>query len=141
MPWRPGYYSAAFLGRFLPLKLGRGWFSIPGRLFAGMAVLILLSGEARAHGFSPAEDAWLNRQHALDGMKCCDATDAHVAPDVEWRHVAGRYEVRIRGAWVPVPPGRIMREVPSDPSPWGQAALLFHSRAGQIWCFRPEPLM
>ena len=103
--------------------------------------LLLLAGPAMAHGFSAEENAWLNRQRAVDGMKCCDERDAHVSPDVEWRHVGGRYEVRIRGAWVPVPEGRIMREDPADPSPWGQAALLFHSPQGIIWCFRPEPLL
>ena len=103
--------------------------------------LMLLAGPAMAHGFTAEENAWLNRQRALDGMKCCDETDVHVSPDVEWRHVGGRYEVMIRGSWVPVPPGRIMRERPGDPSPWGQAALLFHSPQGVLFCFRPEPLM
>ena len=109
---------------------------------AALALLLLaLAGPAAGHGFSESENAWLNRQVALDGMKCCDATDAHVSPDIEWRHREGRYEVRIRGAWVVVPAGRIMRENPADPSPWGQAALLFHSPQGVVWCFRPEPLL
>jgi hypothetical protein len=109
---------------------------------AALAALLLgLPVAVAAHGFTAEENAWFNRQVAIDGMKCCDDRAAHVAPDVEWRHRAGRYEVRIRGAWVPVPPGRIMRDNLADPSPWGQAALLFHSPQGQIWCFRPEPLM
>lgn len=110
---------------------------------AALAALLLgLPVAALGHGYTAEENAWLERQRALDGTKCCDRSDAHVSPDVEWRSPDGRrYEVRIGGTWVPVPPGRIMREDRADPSPWGQAALLFHSPQGVIWCFRPEPLL
>lgn len=57
--------------------------------------------------------------------------------------VAGRYEVQIAGAWLPIPPGRMMRHDPADPSPWEGEALLFYTPTvvgPQIWCFSPEPL-
>lgn len=110
-----------------------------------VVLVVAVSVGARGHGFSAEENEWLNRQRALDGEKCCDERDAHVAPNVEWRVTADRrgYEVRINGEWRLVPAGRIMRENPADPSPWGQAALLFHApwAGGPIYCFRPEPLM
>lgn len=106
-------------------------------------ILLLLALPAAAHDqrFTAAENAWLNRQHARDGMKCCDETDAHVGLAVAWRIVGGSYEVQIAGAWVAVPPGRILRPIPGDPSPFGAQALLFRSPAGQIWCFQPEALL
>lgn len=105
--------------------------------------LALLAAPAAAHdrAFTPAQNAWLNRQVARDGMKCCDETDAHVGLAVEWRIVGGGYQVRLGGAWVAVPPGRLMRPRLEDPSPFGAQALLFHSPQGLIWCFLPEPLM
>jgi hypothetical protein len=114
-----------------------------------LAILALLSLPAAAHErrFTPEENAWLNRQRAVDGTKCCDEHDAHVGQRVRWRMVAGGFEVHVGGAWLAVPPGRMMRRAPGDPSPWGVEALLFYSPAPylpagvQIWCFSPEPLM
>ena len=105
--------------------------------------LMLLAGPAMAHGFTAEENAWLNRQRALDGMKCCDETDAHVGEDVEWRMRGGRYEVFVLGAWHEIPEGRLMQHRPMDPTPWPGRALLFYSVYGgrlHIWCFFPEPL-
>lgn len=101
--------------------------------------LMLLAGPAMAHGFTAEENAWLNRQRAVDGTKCCDENDAHVSPNVEWRIGPAGYQVLIGGVWRDVPPGRLLRINPADPSPWGAAALLFHSN-GALWCFMPEPL-
>lgn len=109
---------------------------------------LLLALPAAAHGptFTDAENQWLNRQRALDGTKCCDRHDAHVGQNVEWRIVAGRYQVRIRDEWRDVPPGRMMRHDPSDPTPWPGEALLFwspvpsHPDGFLLWCFFPEPL-
>jgi hypothetical protein len=105
------------------------------------ALLLLLALPASAHDqrFTDAENDWLNRQVAADGTKCCDRHDAHVGVRVAWRMVGGRYEVQINGTWREVPPGRIMRHNPRDPSPWQGEALLFHTN-GHIWCFSPEPL-
>lgn len=109
-----------------------------------LGVLMLTASTVAAHGsgFTAEENAWLNRQRAVDGMKCCDETDAHVGLDVRWRLVGGAYEVWIAGAWHRVPPGRMMRHDPSDPTPWPGQAILFHSPRSPhlIWCFFPEPL-
>jgi len=112
-----------------------------GRRACLLALLLACPAAAHDSGFSPAQNAWLNRQIALDRMKCCDEHDVHVGVDVVWRVTdAGGYEVLIEGAWQPVPPGRLMRDNPGDPSPWGHRALLFRTGA-DIWCFRPgEPL-
>ena len=98
-------------------------------------------------GFTPDENAWFNRRRAVDGTKCCDENDAFVGENVEWRMVGGRYEVFVRGAWYQVPPGRVMRSDPADPSPFGSAALLFYTvnpnwpNGFMLWCFRPGILL
>lgn len=97
--------------------------------------------------FSPEENAWLDRQRGQDGTKCCDETDAHVGLDVEWRMQGGHYWLRIAGMWVQVPPGRLMRHNPADPTPWPGRAIAFYSLGPhfpggyRLWCFYPEPLM
>lgn len=111
-----------------------------------LAACIALPAAAHRVEFTPAENEWLNRQRAVDGTKCCDETDAHVGLSVEWRITGGRYQLRIAGAWVDVPPGRIMRHDPADPSPWPGEALAFYTLSPffpggfRLWCFRPEAL-
>lgn len=111
-----------------------------------LAVIVLALTAVGAIGhesrFSPEENAWLERQYARDGMKCCNEHDVHVGVDVRWRFVNGRYEVMMDGRWTPVPEGRLMRHTPNDPSPWGAAPLLFYTPGQHApWCFLPEPLM
>lgn len=110
--------------------------------------LCLLLAVAAAHGphMTPAQEAWLDRQRARDGTKCCDTRDVHVGQAVEWRIRGGGYQVRIGAAWHPIPPGRLLAPIPGDASPFGAQALLFYtpSQLGgppSIWCFLPEPLM
>jgi hypothetical protein len=106
-----------------------------------LAVLLLLAVGAQAHdaGFTREENAWLERQRAVDGTKCCNEHDVTVGEHVRWRITNGAYEVMIDGAWRPIPPGQLMQSRPNDPTPWPGRALLF--RTGQtIWCFFPEPL-
>jgi hypothetical protein len=111
--------------------------------------LLILASSAAAHSprFTAEENAWLNRQRAHDGTKCCDETDAHVGQFVEWRMSGGHYEVHINGGWHRVPAGRLMRHDPADPTPWPGAALLFYTPTPHVlegftlWCFYPEPLM
>lgn len=116
------------------------------RLLCTLAFLAAFPVKAHGPLFSQDENAWLNRQRAVDGTKCCDRNDAHVGQNVEWRIVGGRYQVRIRDEWRDVPPGRIMQHNPSDPTPWPGEALLFwspspHVESGfHLWCFFPEPL-
>ena len=116
---------------------------------AALAAVIAGCTAATGHGlgFTREENAWLDRQRAIDGTKCCDERDAHVGENVEWRMVGGRYEVFVNGGWFPVPPERVMRSNPDDPSPWGSAALLFYSpgvhwpNGFMLWCFRPGILL
>lgn len=83
---------------------------------------------------------WLDRQRSADGTKCCDQADVEVLVDVRWRIVAGNYQVLLDGSWVPVPPGRLLRPNPDDPTPYHDA-LLFRSRVGRtIFCFQPATL-
>jgi hypothetical protein len=118
-----------------------------------LAVLavVMLVGAGRAAwghgaGFTAEENAWLERQRAVDTTKCCNDRDAHVGHAVDWRMVAGRYQVRIQGEWRDVPPGRLMQHNPADPTPWPGQALLFWSPSPHVptgfhlWCFFPEPL-
>lgn len=105
------------------------------------ALALLAAPFAIAHDgrFTAEENAWLERQRAVDGTKCCNEHDVTVGVRVRWRMVAGRYQVEIAGAWRDVPPGRVMHHDIADPSPFGSEALLFHT-GGMIWCFSPEPL-
>lgn len=113
-------------------------------LALALAACIALPASAHRVEFTAEQNAWLNRQHARDGTKCCDETDAHVGMNVEWRIQGGRYQLHVSGAWVDVPPGRMMRFNPADPSPWPGEALAFYSLfpSGHVlWCFFPENLM
>jgi hypothetical protein len=115
---------------------------------AAVVAAVALARPAWSHGlgFTAEEAAWLDRQRSHDGTKCCDVRDVQVGQGVEWRLSGGRYEVRIRGEWRAVPPGRLMRHDAADPTPWPGQALLFWSPAPHapegffLWCFFPEPL-
>lgn len=115
-------------------------------IFVLLGLIFGLSMYARAHNqhFTDEENEWLNRQRAEDGTKCCDRHDTHVGVDhVTWRHRNGHYEVRIKGNWHQVPPGRLYRHKADDPSPWPGEALLFYSDYGttiHLWCFSPPSL-
>lgn len=128
-------------------ELGRLAFYILLLVLGLVGLLMLLAGLAHGHGphYSAAEIAWMERQHARDGMKCCNERDVHIGQDVEWRMGAGGYQVRIGEAWHDVPPGRLLAPRPGDPSPFGAQALLFYSPTPggvpRLWCFMPEPLM
>jgi hypothetical protein len=121
------------------------------RTLAALAATVLAFAPlpAAAHGpdFTEAEKAWMERQRARDGAKCCNEHDVHVGMVVEWRTRAGRFQVRIAGEWHDVPPGRIMRHDPADPSPFPGQALLFYTPSPWVpngftlWCFQPEALM
>lgn len=106
-----------------------------------VVVALLLTSSAMAHdtGFTAEENAWLDRQRAVDGTKCCNEHDVTIGERVQWRMTAGRYEVLIGETWRPVPPGRLMQSIPDDPTPWPGRALLFRTGT-MIWCFFPEPL-
>jgi hypothetical protein len=123
----------------------QGWGLPLGISLLLWALIIASCNAALGHGYnySPDENAWFNRQLAIDGTKCCDESDAHVGENVDWRMVGGHYEVYILDGWHRVPPERVMRSNPDDPSPFGSAALLFWSpaphttRGFMLWCFRP----
>lgn len=108
-----------------------------------LAACVALPAAAHQVTYTAEQNAWLNRQRALDGTKCCDETDVRVGVNVEWRISGGRYQLKISGAWVDVPPGRMMRFNPGDPSPWPGEPLAFYSLSpgGHVlWCFFPEAL-
>jgi hypothetical protein len=120
---------------------------IPLALALGLCLWAIIASAAFGHAnITDAENEWLNRQRAIDGTKCCDRHDTHVGEGVEWRIERGRYQVRIQGAWRDVPPERVMRHNPADPTPWPGQALLFwspvpsHPDGFLLWCFFPEPL-
>lgn len=104
--------------------------------------LMLLAWPAAAHDteFTRDENDWMNRQHAVDGTKCCNEHDVTVGEHVQWRIVGSRYEVFFDGQWRMISPGRMMQSRPDDPTPWPGRALLFRT-GPMIWCFFPEPLM
>ncbi len=110
------------------------------------ALLIVAPALAHTPGLTEDENAWLDRQRARDGTKCCDYRDVFIGRAVEWRIQGGRYQVRITGEWRDVPPGRVMQPNPADPSPFPGEALLFYSLnphwpdGYQLWCFFPENL-
>ena len=112
-------------------------------------VLLLAAGHAFGHQaqhggpFTNDEIEWMERQHARDGIKCCNERDVYVGQVVEWRMSRGHYEVKISGNWQQVPAGRIMQHIDGDPSPFPGEALLFYSiypSGLNIWCFSPPPL-
>lgn len=117
-----------------------------GALFAVLLLVMPTPAMAHSPGLTEAQNAWLDRQRARDGTKCCDFRDVHIGQAVEWRMVGGRYQVRISGEWRDVPPGRVLQPRPGDPSPFGGEALLFYSPSPtyppgfSLWCFQPEPL-
>lgn len=116
------------------------------RILLLAALVAALPALAHSPGLTPEENAWLDRQRARDGTKCCDFRDVQIGRAVEWRLVGGRYQVRISGAWRDVPEGRVLQPREGDPSPFGGEALLFwspspHAPLGfHLWCFQPEPL-
>jgi hypothetical protein len=105
-----------------------------------LLVLALISRTASPHidphfaAEHAANNAWLNRQVARDGTKCCDEHDVEVLIDPRWRQTPAGYEVLIGETWRPVPPGRIMRVNPDDPSPYPGEVLLFRT-GSTVWCF------
>lgn len=113
------------------------WFSVITFLFCG--------AYAWGHGaqYTAEETAWMERQYAIDGMKCCAPYDFHVIQDPEWRMRDGHYEVRVHNQWHQVPRGRLLRHIPEDPSPFPGQALLFRTNSNPptVWCFYPPPLM
>jgi len=113
--------------------------------FTALLLFLLCAGYAWAHGpdYTPEETQWMERQHAVDGMKCCAPYDFHVLQDPEWRMHAGHYEIRHNNEWHRVPAGRLLAHNPADPTPFPGIALLFrtsHLRP-TVWCFFPPPLM
>jgi hypothetical protein len=138
----------AAMSNWTPSDGGRLAFHLLLIALGMVGALLLAAALAHGHGphMTPAEEAWLNRQHARDGTKCCDVRDVHVGQAVAWRMTPRGYEVEIAGAWHLVPPGRLLAPIPGDPSPFGAQALLFYTPNNvgappAIWCFLPEPLM
>ena len=81
--------------------------------------------------------AWFERQHSVAGAWCCDLSDGYLLDADDWRAVGSRYEVRINGAWLPVPPDAI-RDPVGGPNPTGKAIVWrSHGDPPHIYCFSP----
>lgn len=136
----------ALFGAAIGAALALPWVVRAGALSIALAVVV---PPAMAHspGLTAEQNAWLDRQRARDGTKCCDFRDVHIGQAVEWRIAGGLYQVRISGEWHDVPPGRVLQPIPGDPSPFGGEALLFYSLnhtyplGFSLWCFQPSVLM
>lgn len=116
-----------------------------------VALLALVSmgfaWSAFGHGelYTADEIAWMERQRAVDGTKCCNEHDVHLGINVTWRMRGGNYEVYIKGmdTWMEVPQNRLYQHKAHDPSPFPGETLLFFSTYGtsvHIWCFSPSGL-
>ena len=91
----------------------RGWYprwKIPSILsmLAGIALLLFSVSAASAHDHSrPHLNGWYKGLESGRGP-CCDGTDHSYVADVDWESKAGRYRVRIDGAWHDVPPEAVL---------------------------------
>lgn len=118
------------------------WYAVTNVLM----LLIFCAYDVVAHSrrFTDEENAWMERQLAEDGTKCCNQHDVHFLDQPQWRSTGGGYEVYVEGEWHEVPPGRLRVNQPDDPSPFGtEKALLFysvHSGIVYVWCFTPPTM-
>jgi hypothetical protein len=81
---------------------------------------------------------WFERQHSVGGAWCCTIADGHILDDDDWRTARNGYEVRVRGAWLPVP-NDALRDPSGGDNPTGKA-VVWYSRFGEpprIYCFCP----
>lgn len=113
--------------------------------FTALLLFLLCAGVAWGHGpdYTPEETQWMERQHAVDGTKCCDRHDTVVGPDVEWRIHNGQYQVLIDGSWHPVPAELVIRRTSDNPWP-NQAIVTYSVYPGgrvRIWCLWPGVVM
>ena len=98
-----------------------------------LAGLLLSLAPYLALAHDGRHDAWYGELRQPDGSSCCNMLDC--APTDDWKPTADGYAVRIAGAWVPVPPERV---IDNKGNPVGRAVLCL--RAGpppEILCFVP----
>jgi hypothetical protein len=94
-------------------------------LLAG--VLVLAVGAALAHppaNFDPQMHQWFESlKQPGTGMGCCAESDCKVLADKEWHQTAEGFAIKFNGAWVPVPPEKVLD---NQPNPTG----------GPVACYR-----
>jgi hypothetical protein len=109
---------------------------VAAALLLAMAIGAIAAPPPGADLTSPRH-AWFERQHSVGGMWCCKISDGYLLSDSEWRWGAAGYDVRIEGAWMPVPEDAI-RDPAGGPNDTGHAIVW---RTGQqIICFAPGTL-
>lgn len=81
---------------------------------------------------------WFHDQRSADGSSCCDLADGHVLDEEDWRMTGVSYEVRINGAWFPVP-AKALRDPKGGPNPTGKPIAWYdaNSYGVVIYCFAP----
>jgi len=86
----------------------------------------------------PELHRWFETQHSVTGAWCCDVADGFILADKDWHQAGDHYEVRIDGAWRPVPPDAL-RDPHGGPNPTGAAIVWYRESLGdvRIFCFAP----
>ncbi|HTI88383.1 MAG TPA: hypothetical protein VL966_17410 [Alphaproteobacteria bacterium] len=105
-------------------------------LVAGLPLVVAFVGGAVG---APPPDSDGSLHTWYEGLKqpgtnspCCSISDCHALDDADWRETDSGYEVRIRGAWVRVPPQRILSQ---RENPTGRAVACFNETTRIIYCF------
>jgi len=106
------------------------------------ALLFLVAATAAAappQNADPALGSWFRSlTDPIVGLSCCAEADGHILSDSDWRANGDRYEIRVAGAWWPVPPETVLNHVPN---PTGGAVAFWEphrhaaNRAPKIYCF------
>lgn len=84
---------------------------------------------------SPDIQNWIRGLTDQQGVGCCDTADGFPA-EVDWDTAAGRYRVRIDGAWWPVPDHAVV----TQPNRLGYAVVWYWRESDgrpRIRCFLP----
>jgi hypothetical protein len=89
-------------------------------LVAGLPLVVAFVGGAVG---APPPDSDGSLHTWYEGLK---------QPGTDWREADSGYEVRIRGAWVRVPPQRILSQ---RENPTGRAVACFNETTRIIYCF------
>lgn len=96
-----------------------------------LAAAALLTLAAYTGPVDPEISRWFNSLTDREGRSCCSIADGRVLKSDEYRVAGDFWEVVVNGAWVRVPPDKVLDRVPN---PMG-APVLFQNPAGHIYCF------
>jgi hypothetical protein len=110
-------------------------------LIALGAALIASVSHARDSGqyadISTEIKEWVESLTDRLGTSCCATADGFEPEEVEWEMAANRSRVRIRGEWMTVPDGSVIKQA----NRLGHAVLWLHEEPDgiAIRCFLPGP--